>query len=92
MDTAKIRKLVQKLEYTVCMLTTHKDLQVHQKVNQFLYMERVEEMKFLVQELEHLAHRLSFLESVLERQYVHAYCAWRRDIRFLHHFIRKERQ
>ena len=56
-------QLVEQLDHFVDVLGLDKDLQVHQKIDQFFYMEKLAEIRVLVDSVKELRKRISGLEG-----------------------------
>lgn len=62
-DEERFSSLVKDVDRFVIMLTNDNDLALHEKVNQFFYMEKVAELRVLSDRIEELRSRLNILEA-----------------------------
>jgi hypothetical protein len=82
-DTCKLTKLVDRLQRFSTELEKIKDLNVHQRINQFYYMQKKAELLVLSDQLEETRKRLSQLAEFLEKEYTSVVSQWINDIRWL---------
>ena len=82
-DLNKIARLIEKLEAFVCRLEGNRDLNIHQMVNQFYYMQKAAEFKVLCDRLEETEKKLEILTELIESEYSIAFKNWQRDLRWL---------
>lgn len=68
-------------------LEVHQDLVVHQKINQFYYMEQIEELTMLVEQSEAAYRRALMFSRWMEASYRAAYAKWQKDARWLNQHI-----
>ena len=79
-----VEKLVQKIASLISTLEQSSELSVHSTIEQFYYMERVAEIKFLNEQMQDLEARLEMLKSARELRYFELASRWRVDARWLH--------
>ena len=84
MDLAKVRKMIAKLDTLVTYLNEHDEFRVHQKVDQFYYMQKRAELLVLVEQFEELQERLDRTNQWLDNTYVETFDHWRDDLLWLH--------
>lgn len=86
-NTLKVQKLIKKLERLAADLYETKDLAIHQKVSQFFHMEKAEELKTMLFQMQVLKREMDILNARLADRYMISYCQWKKDVRRLHRFI-----
>lgn len=79
----KLTKLIEKLQDLAARLDEEKDLVVHQRVNQFYYLEKTAELKILQEQFEEAEMKINQLTKHIECEYALVYNQWRKDIRWL---------
>jgi hypothetical protein len=83
----KATKLITRLEDLVSKLTIRKEVIVHEKVNQFYYLEKIEELKILAEKFEEVHRRLEAISDRLEECYGISFRQWNHDVRWLHGYL-----
>lgn len=79
----RVRKLIQRLRHMTSLLVEHRyNLVVHREIDQFFYMQREEELRMLLEEVEKAADQLAEIRSKIELKYQQAYCRWCKDVRW----------
>lgn len=81
MSVEKLDKVINHLQEMVHRLDKSFDLQLHKTVDQFYYMQKVEELKFLKDEYEVAIANLKRIQNRLENDYPLIFETWRRDVR-----------
>lgn len=89
-DLRKFTKLVEKLEILAKQLDREKSLEVHHHINQFHYLEKVAELKILLDQHQALEMKMDKLAERLECESKKAYLQWRKDIRWLNSMHRNK--
>jgi hypothetical protein len=84
MDIAKVRKLITRLDTLVTYLNKHDEFRIHQKVDQFYYMQKRAELLMLVEQFEELQERLDRTNQWIDNTYVETFDHWRMDRLWLH--------
>lgn len=82
-DQHKLNKFIQRIESFILELQEKNTLLVHSKINQFFYMQKLEELKVLVASIKDGVKRLEILEESMESSQKEIFFAWRRDARWL---------
>lgn len=82
-DTCKLTKLVDRLQRFSAELERIKDFTVHQRINQFYYMQKKAELLALSEQLEETQKRVSHLTTFIEKEYACIVSQWIHDIRWL---------
>jgi hypothetical protein len=82
-DQSKIEKLLCRVESLIRALEETKSIEVHQRVNQFYYMEKSEELKFLLGYVKETQEKLQTLNIRIEDCRVEVFHRWREDARWL---------
>lgn len=78
----KTRKLISKLQHIIFVLRSNRDLILHEAVDEFLYLQKVEELTVLLEQMEFAVRKIQRLNKLLDESYVSAYCRWRKDIQW----------
>ncbi|PZR19997.1 MAG: hypothetical protein DI539_12195 [Flavobacterium psychrophilum] len=82
-DLKKIGKLVSKLRFLIERLEKNQNLIVHQKVNQFYFMQKSSELQLLHDELNELLKKKAAIENLLSIIYPEVVIQWGKDVRWL---------
>ena len=69
------------------MKKLNKQLEVHQKVNQFYYMEQIEELTMIIEQSEAAYKRALMFSRWMEASYLTAYENWQRDARWVNQYL-----
>jgi len=76
----------------IAALGAHQDgLQGHQHVDQFYYMQKLEELALLEDSISETLKRLKFLQERFESEYEEVYCRWRKDVRWMNNWMIRSR-
>lgn len=86
--TSDIRfsKLVKRLDQLVTDLRKHHNIPVHSHINQFYYMQKIEELKLLQQQLSDAAKRMKFVQDLCDEKYNEIFHRWSKDARWLNRY------
>jgi len=76
-------KLTSKLQSLSNQLHAEKRVGIHQVVDHFYYMQKIEEIKFLSTRREDLRSQLNNLSEIIDQEYRKIYCQWKKDYRFI---------
>jgi hypothetical protein len=80
----KLEKFTRKIEKLICFPEEQRnDIQIQNSINQFYYMQKIEELKLLEESVHEAIKRLKFFQEKFESEYAQVYCRWRKDVRFL---------
>ncbi len=79
----KLRKLIDHMEQLVGKLSNLKELAVHQRIDQFYYMQKIEELKMLLHQFDTLHRNIESLTSRMNGTYMICASQWRKDVRWL---------
>lgn len=79
----KLEKFIQRIEDFILELKRNNTIPVHAQINQFFYMQKLEELKLLVTSVRENVKRLEDLEATLEVSRREIFLAWKRDARWL---------
>jgi hypothetical protein len=77
-------KLICRLRKLVSFLEQQHTLIIHQNVDQFYYMQRIEEMLTVYQQYQDSGCMLHSALQRIEGMYIQTYLQWRRDVLWLH--------
>ena len=77
----KVEKFILKLQRLIKALDRNQDLSLHQHINQFYYMQKKEELAFLLQHLQDATTRLESISNRIDMQYEELFCHWKKDVR-----------
>jgi hypothetical protein len=87
-ETAKLLKLIHRIQTLARRLDTTREFAVHQHINHFYYMQKTAELTLLFEQLNETQERLAAITSRIDEQYGCIFTNWKRDIRWLHQFER----
>lgn len=79
------------MQHLVTYLNERNDLVVHQQLNQFFYMQKIEELRMLMAKFDEIKKSLDTLTSGIDEEYILCFEQWRRDARWLNLFKLNER-
>lgn len=84
-NTRKVSKFVKRLQHLVMYLEAEqRNLQLHQQVNHFFYLERIAELNTLVEQFEEVYGKMQLISVRLEVSYQRVFYQWRHDILWIH--------
>lgn len=83
----KFPKFLNCLDKLVSDLRRHHKIPVHTEINQFYYMQKIEELKELKQQLTDAEKRLKFFEQNFEAKYKEIFLRWSKDARWLNRYL-----
>ncbi len=89
-DLRKITKLIEKLEILTKQLDRDKNIQLHNHINQFHYLEKTAELKILIDQHLTTEKKLNQLSDRLECEYKKVCYQWSKDIRWMNSIQRRE--
>lgn len=76
----RVIKLMTKLERLVKALEECHEVTIHRKINQFYYMQKANELKMLLHQLDEAEYRLASVSKILSAHYSEIFHHWRRDV------------
>ena len=76
-------RLMQCVSDLIARLDRNNDLLIHESINQFYYMEKLEEIKFLISRREEAVRSAQFANDLLKQRSDELQQRWRQDIRIL---------
>lgn len=79
----KIHKLIDRMEVLVKAIGDQRDLAVHHQVDQFFYMQKIEELRVLLDQFNELTTSLESVTSKIHARYDLCLAHWRRDARWI---------
>lgn len=79
----KLPKLIERMQRLVTYLNDRNDLVTHQQVNQFFYMQKIEELKMLLKQFEETKQMLQSLTRRIDEHYLLCFEQWRKDVRWI---------
>jgi tetrahydrodipicolinate N-succinyltransferase len=86
-------KLYERVKKLVNILSeNHKNLHVHNNINEFYYMQKVEELKQLEESITDAYLRLESLSSKYHAEYTQLYFNWKKDARWINKLVNLEKQ
>lgn len=86
----KLSKLIERMQSIVTHLKDRNDLVLHQQVNQFFYMQKIEELKMLLCQFDEINESLAALTSRIDEHYSMCFAQWCKDARWLNtHHLRE---
>ena len=90
MESEKCVKLIGRLQSFVSRLAKNKDYTVHHRISQFFYMQKIEEMKIRLEQLNEAELKLKDVRRRIDENYMAMYRTWRLDVRWLNHYEANE--
>lgn len=72
------------MQRLVTLLDSRNDLVIHQQVDQSYYMQKIEELKILLSQLEVAGQNVDALASRIDSHYTLCSTQWYKDVRWLH--------
>ena len=78
----KFEKFLNYLHEFVSALTNRQKLPVHSKINQFYYMQKIEELKLLKEQLNDAVKRMKIVQDNFDEKYKEIFCRWSKDVRW----------
>jgi hypothetical protein len=82
-DPAKVTKLISRLRCLVECIEGQHDRLIHQRVDQFYYMQKTEELKLLLELVEEAQRKLELLTCRMDANYSEVFHRWHKDVRWL---------
>lgn len=86
----KFLKLLDCLNKLVSKLREHQKIPVHNRINQFYYMQQIEELKLAEQQLNDAVKRVKFFEELRDKKYQEIFLRWSKDARWLNQHLMRE--
>ncbi|HEY9007446.1 MAG TPA: hypothetical protein VIM75_15005 [Ohtaekwangia sp.] len=91
--TAKrLQKLQEKLQALSTQLQCERSVGLHQAINQFYYLQKIEEIKYLLDKLRGMEEQRIHLAAIIETEYIQIFTQWRKDVRVLINYQRDKRR
>ncbi|MDZ7646006.1 MAG: hypothetical protein U5K54_01850 [Cytophagales bacterium] len=90
-EPEKLPKLIERMKRLVTRLDDRNDLVIHQHVNLFFYMQKIEELKALSGQVQEVRKILESLTCRVEENYHHCFTQWRKDARWLNSYLAREK-
>ncbi len=78
--TDKAKKLLQRLKVIVIILKNNPHLSLGDQVDQYTYLQLIEEIKTVIEQIEDIREKFRRLNDILDDRYEHCYRQWRRDV------------
>ena len=85
----KVQKLLTRLKTFISQLDSRAEIGLHSQVNQFYYMTRAEEIRFLLEQVEENRKRQEFLCARLATKYSETFIQWQKDARWTSLYINR---
>ncbi len=90
-EPEKLPKLIERMKCLVTSLDDRNDLVIHQHVNLFFYMQKIEELKTLSGQIQEVRKTLESLTCRVEENYHNCFTQWRKDARWLNSYLAREK-
>lgn len=81
-ECLKTKRLIDRLHLLVSRLDVH-DLRVHGNIDEFFYLTKIEELKFLLDQHQKEVEGVRTTLRLLDSTYAQTYFQWRKDVRWL---------
>ncbi len=85
----KVQKLLTRLRSFISQLDTRAEIDLHNQVDQFYYMTKAEEIRFLLEQVEENRKRQELLCSRLATKYSETFNQWQKDARWTSLYIKR---
>lgn len=79
----KLEKFILRIDRFIEELRSHEKLEVHSHINQFYYMQKMEELKLQQDNLREALKRLTVVQQHLDVNYKEIFCRWSQEARWL---------
>ena len=89
-ELQKLAKLIERMEALVTYLNDRSDLMAHQQVNQFFYMQKIEELQTLLRQFNDATERVEMLAFRIDQSYRLCFAQWRKDARWLNSYSHRD--
>ena len=89
-DTTKLTKFVQRLDGLIALLDRKKEPSVLQRVNRPYYIQKREELKLLLQQLEETEDGKEEIANRINEEYSLVFQKWQEDIKWLNSYRQKQ--
>lgn len=93
MPLDKPEKLYVRVQRLVDLLNENRSLQIHSKINEFYYMQKIEELKQLDESIKSAyksitaeRERLESLKHNYDAEYTELFNSWKKDVRWINKF------
>jgi len=86
--TDKTERFITHLQQLLKQVRANGNLKIHQEINESFYMQKIEEFKFLCEQLRATEGRLEEIKGRIMKHYIGAYPFWKRDARWLNNYLR----
>ncbi len=83
----KVQKLLSRLRAFITQLDTRTEIGLHNQVDQFYYMTKAEEIKYLLDQVEENKKRQEQLCAKLTTKYSEIFIRWQKDARWTSLYI-----
>ena len=90
-DPSKLSTLIERLVCMSHLLSSKSDLTIQKRIDQFHYLEKIEEMKLIHTLLEESQARLETVSRLACERYGEVFKIWRKDIRWLTTYLRNRK-
>jgi len=87
-ECLKTKRLIERLRSLVSRLDVH-DLRVHGQIDEFFYMTKIEELKFLLDQHQKEMDGVHTTLKLMDSTYTQTYFQWRKDIKWLTGYSRE---
>lgn len=87
----KPTKLIDRMQRLVTYLNERNNLILHQQVNQFFYMQKIEELKMLLRQLEEINKSLDAVTLCIHEHYSLCFAQWSKDARWVNTYGQQQR-
>jgi hypothetical protein len=85
----KIDRFIRLLLKMVRTLQAHQNLTIHLRISESYYLQRIEGLKLLQEQLDEMLCRLETIQGRIQEHYKNTYCQWKTDVRWLHAYLQK---
>jgi hypothetical protein len=85
----KIDRFIRLLLKMVRTLQANQNLAIHQHISESFYLQKIEELKLLREQLTEALHNVERIQGRLHDHYKNIYCQWKKDLRWLRAYIQK---
>lgn len=86
----KLNKLLEKVGRLIEMMEANQDLLIHERIDQFYYMERAEELKVLAAQICEFERSIEVFQGQIVLRYEELVTRWSKDVRWLTQHLRHQ--
>jgi phosphate starvation-inducible protein PhoH len=86
-DLERVSKLIGKIQSLISLLEQHRDLAIHQRVDQSYFMQKCSELELMCDQLKGAHAKKASFEHMVDASYREVATMWKEDIRWIKHYL-----